>query len=481
MSKNDDLQLQMETLAEPYRIKMVERIRVPSRQEREKILREAFYSVAYLNAKDVFIDLATDSGTGAMSDEQWGGMMRGDEAYIRSKSFFALEEAVEEVMGYSYVVPTHQGRGAEHILMGVLVKEGDIVLCNTHFDTTAAHVKNRKAMPVDLVGDVLWDFGKKDENFKGNFDLEKLKIALERYHKRVPFVLITILNNLACSSPVSMDNIRKVREIAEGYGVPVYFDASRFAENAWFIKAREPDYKDVPIHKIIKEMFSHGDGCWMSAKKDAIVNIGGFIAFNKAKMDSRIERRGLKQDQIPRLCQERLVLYEGFMTYGGMAGRDLEAMAIGLREGIDEAYLQHRTGQVAYLAEVFKEKAKVKVSEPAGGSGVFVDVAALYEHLTPEQLPGIAMACDLYLEGGVRAGAIPFHLNTVDKDGNIVPKDFLLARFALPRRVYTKSHLDYVGEVMKRVKELAPQNKGYRSYDAPEVLPHFFAKFEPLK
>jgi tryptophanase len=466
MSRIEDSQLAKQLLAEPYRIKVVEKVRLPERAEREQVLKKAFYSIAYINAEDVFIDLATDSGTGAMSDEQWAGMMRGDESYIRSKSFLGFEKAVQEATGFKYVVPTHQGRAAEHILMELLVKPGNLVLSNTHFDTTRAHVMNREGKPLDLVGDVLWRFDE-EHPFKGNFDLAKLEVALERYHERVPFVLITVLNNLACSSPVSMENIRGVKRLAAKWKIPVFFDACRFAENAYFIKTREPGYSHKTIPEIVSEMFDGAQGCWMSAKKDAIVHIGGFLA--------------LKDEDLARRCQERLVLYEGFMTYGGLAGRDLEAVAVGLREGVDETYLAHRTQQVDYLARRFEEKG-IKASKPAGGSGVFVDVESLYGHLPPDKMPGITMANDLYLEGGVRAGAIPFHLNTVDtKTGEIIAKDFQFARFAIPRRVYTKGHLDYVAEVMGRVKEKAPRSKGYRLVYAPEVLGHFFARFEPVE
>jgi tryptophanase len=453
------------TLAEPFRIKSVERIVLLDRRERERVLRDAFYSVAYIDSRDVFIDLATDSGTGAMSDEQWAGLMRGDEAYIRSRSFLHFESTVREIFGYPHVIPTHQGRGAENIFMEVLCPPGSLVPSNTLFDTTRAHVANRKGAPLDLVGDWLWSF-EEAQPFKGNFDLQKLEVALDRYHDRIPFVVITIVNNMACSSPVSMENIREVRRLADRWQKPVYFDACRFAENAHFIKTREPGYADRSIADIAREMFSHGDGCWMSAKKDAIVNIGGFLALN----DERLARR----------CQERLVLYEGFPTYGGLARRDLEAIAIGLREGTDAAYLAHRTAQVAELGRLF-EQAGVRISKPVGGSGVFVDVSALYGHLPPEKLPGIAMACDLYLEGGVRAGAIPFDLQTIDpKTGDIHSRLFQFARFAVPRRVYTRSHLEYVARVMARVREKAGASRGYRLVHAPEVLGHFFSKFEPL-
>jgi tryptophanase len=465
MANDSERDLLEETLAEPFRIKAVERIRLPSRAEREESLKRASYSIVHLSSSDVFIDLATDSGTGAMSDEQWAALMRGDEAYVRSRSYEAFDRAVQEVTGYPYVIPTHQGRAAENILMELLVEPGNIVLCNAHFDTTRAHVEHRKGLPVDLVGDALWQY---DEAypFKGNFDLDKLGLALERYHDRVPFIIITVLNNFACSSPVSMENIRCVARLAERYRKPVYFDACRFAENAYFIKTREPGYERTPIPDIVREMLSYGSGCWMSAKKDAIVNTGGFLA--------------LKDQGLARRCQEKLVLYEGFTTYGGLARRDLEAVAVGLREGLDEDYLAHRTGLVAYLGERLREAGAV-VSQPVGGSGVFVDVESLYPHLGPDKFPGIAMSNDLYLEGAVRVGAITFHMNRVDQRGEIVEKIFQFARFAVPRRVYTKSHMEFVGKVMRRVKERASLNKGYRVIDMPEVLGHFFAKFAPLE
>ncbi|HYH94562.1 tryptophanase [Hyalangium sp.] len=465
MSTIEDPHLELETLAEPYRIKVVEKVRLPSRAERERILKQATYSIVHIDSNDVFIDLVTDSGTGAMSDQQWAAIMRGDEAYMRARSFFELEKAVREILGFKHVIPTHQGRAAEHILMELLLKPDDMVLSNTHFDTTRAHVMHRKAVPVDLIGDWLWRFDE-EQPFKGNFDLARLEAALERHHKRVPFIMITVLNNFACSSPVSMENIRETRRLADRWNIPVYFDACRFAENAYFIKMREEGYRDKSILEIAREMLSYGQGAWMSAKKDAIVNIGGFIALN----DESLARR----------CQERLVLYEGFPTYGGLAGRDLEAMAVGLHEGIDEAHLAQRTGQVAYLVDLF-DKAGIKVSKPAGGSGVFVDVESLYGHLPLEKFPAIALTCDLYLEGGIRAGAYPFHFNTVDaKTGELSMKVFQFARFAIPRRTYTKGHLDYIAKVMARVKERAPHNKGYRCIYAPEVLEHFFSKFEPL-
>jgi tryptophanase len=455
---------ELETLAEPYRIKVVEAIRLLTREERERALRDAYFSVTYLNSADVFVDLATDSGTGAMSDRQWAAMMTADEAYVRSRSFFRFEKAVQEILGYPHVVPTHQGRAAENILAALLVKPDHVVLSNTHFDTARAHIEHRQGVALDLVGDSLWDFDD-EQPFKGNFDLEKLRVALEHYGTRVPFISITISNNMACSSPVSMENIREVSRLAEQFGIPVLFDASRFAENAYFIKQREAGYEQRSLADIVREMFSYGQGCWMSAKKDAIVNIGGFIA--------------LRDESLARRCQETLVLYEGFPTYGGLAGRDLEAVAVGLEEGIDERYLRHRTGQVAYLGELF-ERAGIRCSKPFGGSGVFIDVQRLYPHLASEQFPNVALGCDVYREGGIRAAAFPFVLRTIDKAGTIVTREFHFARFAIPRRVYTQSHLDYVGAIMARIKQNAGQNKGYRCTYVPEVLGHFFAKFEPI-
>jgi tryptophanase len=454
------------TLAEPYRTKTVERLRLPTRAEREKCLEQAFYSPVHLRSEDVFIDLITDSGTSAMSDSQWAGLMRGDEAYMGSRSFFRFEKAVQDAVGFKHVIPTHQGRAAENIIMELMVKAGDIVLSNTHFDTTRAHVENRKATPVDVMSDDLWQFSEA-KPFKGNFDLAKLEAALTRHGNRVPLIIITVLNNFACSSPVSMQNIREVSRLAGKFGVPVFFDACRFAENAYFIKKLESGYAEHSISQICMEMFSYGRGCWMSAKKDALVNIGGFIATNDAEFAAR--------------CQERLVLYEGFYTYGGLARRDLEAVAIGLEEGTSEDHLAHRTEQVRYLGDRLSDAGLV-VSKPIGGSGVFVDVESLYPHLPPEKLPGIALCADFYQAGAVRLGAAPFSLHTVSpSNGEIVDRVFQFARFAVPRRVYSKSHMDYVAGVAERVAEGALKNPGYRVVQNTEVLGHFFAKFEPLR
>lgn len=445
-------------------MKVAERIRLPTRAERQRVLEAAFYSPAFVNSADVYVDLVTDSGTSAMSDEQWAGLMRGDEAYVRSRSYGNFERAVQEATGFEHVVPTHQGRAAENILMEILLGPGKVVLGNTHFDTTRAHIEHRGALPLDLVGDSLWRFDD-PAPFKGNFDLQKLEKALERHGSQVALIVITVLNNLACSSPVSMANIKRVKALADRFSVPVFFDACRFAENAYFIKTREPGYETKSIGDIAREMLGHGVGCWMSAKKDALVNVGGFIA--------------VRDEALARRCQELLVLYEGFYTYGGLARRDLEAVAIGLKEGLDEDYLAHRIGLVRYLGELMQERG-VPISTPVGGSGVFANVEALYPHLPPEKLPGIALFADLYLEGGVRAGAIPFTLNTVSETtGETVTRVFQFARFAIPRRVYGKAHMEYVAEIMGRVREQAPNSRGYQVVEAPPVLGHFFAKYAP--
>lgn len=451
-------------LLEPYRIKAVEHIQLLPREDRERVLREAHHSVTYIDSADVFIDFATDSGTTAMSDRQWAALMMADEAYVRSRSFFRFEKAIQDVLGFKHVVPTHQGRAAENIVCEVLMKPDDVVLSNTHFDTARAHVEHKQGVALDLVGDELWDFDD-DSAFKGNFDLARLELALEKYGKKVPFISITITNNMACSSPVSMENIRETKRLADKHSVPILFDASRFAENAYFIKMRESAYADKSIRDIVSEMFSYGEGCWMSAKKDANVNIGGFIAVRDEALAQRL--------------QERLVLYEGFPSYGGLARRDLEAIAVGIYEGVEESHLRQRTAQVAYLGRKFEELG-IRCSKPFGGSGVFIDVQQLYPHLSPEAFPDVAMGCDVYREGGVRAAAFPFQLRSIDDRGEPVSRQFHFARFAIPRRVYTQSHLDFVARVMARVKANAGNNPGYRCTYRPEVLGHFFSRFEPL-
>ncbi|MEZ4220966.1 MAG: tryptophanase [Polyangiaceae bacterium] len=465
-SRDPARELYRSTIAEPYRVKVVEKLTLPDRGERERILARAHYSPVYLPSPDVYVDMITDSGTAAMSDAQWAALMRGDEAYMGSRSYSAFEAAVREVTGYAEVVPTHQGRAAENILLELLVQPGDIVLSNTHFDTTRAHVQARGATPVDTIGEWLWNF-REPLPFKGNFDVQLVERALQTHGSKVRLIIGTVLNNFACSSPVSLENLKRVRTLAAQHGAKLFLDAARFAENAYFIQQREPGYSNRSIADIVREMFSLADGCWVSAKKDAMVNIGGFIATNDAALADR--------------CRERLVLYEGFPTYGGLARRDLEAIAVGLREAVDPDYLAHRIASVAYLGDGMR-RAGALVSLPVGGSGVFVDVEAMYPQLPAERLPGIALCADFYLEGGIRVGAAPFAMHTVDPDsGAIRDRVFQFARFAVPRRVLSKAQLDYVIEITRRVVTVAKQSRGYRTVHQPEVLGHFFARFAPVE
>jgi tryptophanase len=451
---------------EPYRTKVVESIRLPPESEREAILKAADYSVFFLKSRDIYVDLGTDSGTSAMSDAQWAALMLGDESYAGSRNYHDFERTVQDITGYEHIVPVHQGRAGEHLLMESLVNPGTIVLSNTLFDTTRAHVEQRRGVPVDLLSDIVWDY-EEPHPFKGNFDLKKLESALKYHRGKISAIFATLLNNLACSSPVSLENMRRVRNLAHQFGVPVYVDASRFAENAWFVTQREHGHSGRLIQDVAREFFSLADGCWMSAKKDGLVNIGGFIAVSDERLADE--------------CRQRLVLYEGFPTYGGLARRDLQALAVGLREGMETDHLRHRTAQVAYLHDGLRE-AGLKVSTPPGGSGVFIDVMSLYSHLTPKDHPGVAFTSDLYLRGGVRAGAIPFELTTIDPtNGDLIKRPFNMARLALPRRVYGQGHLDHVISTMHTVRNVAHEAPGYRCVSAPRVLAHFFARFEPTR
>lgn len=454
----------LSTLAEPYRVKVVEKLRLPNRSEREGALSAAHYSPVFLDSADVFIDLVSDSGTAAMSDDQWSALMRGDEAYIRPRSFFRLEAAVQELLGFPHVIPTHQGRAAERIMLERLVRPGDIVLGNTHSDTTRAHILHRGGIPLDLVDDALFERGQ-EQPFLGNFDLDKLRTALERHRGKVSLIICTIVNNVAASAPVSLANLRSASALAAEHGVSFVFDACRFAENAYLIREREPGQAERSVREIAREMFALGSGCWMSAKKDALVNTGGFIA--------------VRDEALARRCQELVVLYEGFFTYGGLAGRDLEAMAVGLYEGTEEEYLSHRTRLVAHLGERL-EAAGMAVVKPVGGSGVYVDPSSTYPQLEPSRFPSIAMFCDLYLEGGVRVAGIPAFLeNVAASSGEATKQRLELVRFALPRRAYSKAHLDYVGEIAERVVRGGPNNRGYRVV-AGAGEAGFLAQYTPL-
>ncbi len=455
----------MKTIIEPFRIKAVEPIRLTSRDERVAILRKAHYNPFYLAARDVLIDLLTDSGTGAMSSEQWAGMMRGDESYAGSRSWTRFEAAVKDVMGYKYVIPTHQGRAAERILFATMCSKGQVVPNNTHFDTTRANVESVGARALDLV----IPEGKLPEvvhPFKGNMDVAALgALIAEVGPEQVPLVMLTVTNNSGGGQPVSMANIREVAEVAHGHGIPLYLDACRFAENAYFIKLREDGCADKTPLEIAREMFSLADGCTMSAKKDGLANIGGFLCTNDA----------------PLAQQEKnlLILTEGFPTYGGLAGRDLEAIAVGLKEVLHEDYLEYRLASTRYLGEHIA-RAGVPIVQPPGGHAIYIDAKAMLPHIPPLQYPGQALVCELYLEAGIRSveiGSVMF--GRVDPEtGDEQPAEMELVRLALPRRVYTQSHVDYVVEAIINVFERRDDIRGLKmTYQAP-VLRHFTAKFE---
>ncbi len=451
--------------AEPYRIKVIEPIKMTTKEERLQRIEEAGYNVFSLRSEDVYIDLLTDSGTPAMSDAQWAALMRGDEAYAGSKSFYRFQDVVRKITGYEYVIPTHQGRGAEHVIMTTLVKKGDAVLGNMHFDTTLGHILLRGAEPVNLLRQEGYAV-ESNEPFKGNIDLEALDRELGAHGpEKVPFVLMTVTCNSNGGQPVSMANIKAASEIAHKHGVPLFFDCARFAENCWFIKNREPGYEKRSLLEIAQEMFSYGDGCIMSAKKDALVNMGGFTAMRDHEVYSK--------------AIEWVIPFEGYVTYGGLAGRDLEAMAAGLSEVLDDDYLEDRIGQVAYLADLLLERG-VPVITPAGGHGVYVDARAVLPHIPQSQFPAQALTVELYVEGGVRGvelGACAF-ARTDEATGETIYPELELVRLAIPRRVYTDRHMLCVARAFEGILERRSSIRGLRiTYEAP-VLRHFTAKFE---
>ncbi|GHU60982.1 L-cysteine desulfhydrase [Spirochaetia bacterium] len=455
--------------AEPYRIKMVEAIELKPRDYRERAIAEAGYNLFNLKAEDVYIDLLTDSGTNAMSNRQWASMLLGDESYAGARSFFRVEEAVRDIFGYQYLVLAHQGRAAENILMGTLVQPGQRVPNNMHFDTTEGHVQLRHAEPVNLVCKEGYDTAN-EAPFKGNMDPDKLESELRdgAGNGRIPFVMMTVTCNSNGGQPVSMENIRIVSEITHKYGLPLFFDAARFAENCYFIKQREKGYGNRTIKEIALEMFSYGDGATMSAKKDAIVNIGGFLAI---KNDETLYNN----------CTQRQIQYEGFRTYGGISGRDMEAIAAGLYEGLDENYLEDRIGQVRYLGEKLK-RLGVPLQLPFGGHGIFVDAKKLLPHIAQRDFPAQVLTIAAYVEGGVRGvelGACAFgHTNPETGEEYFPPLE--LMRLAIPRRVYTDRHMDAVAETFAGIIEKKDAMRGLKLAYAPAVMRHFTARFSYL-
>jgi tyrosine phenol-lyase len=457
----------MKTIIEPFKIKVVESIRLTTREEREQMLVAAGYNPFLIPAADVLIDLLTDSGTAAMSSRQWAAIMDGDEAYAGSRSWYRFEETVRRVFGFTHVIPTHQGRAAERILFTSMCRPGQIVPNNTHFDTTRANVEYRGAQAVDLV----IPEGKEPalvHPFKGNMDVEALKrTIINAGRENIPLIMLTITNNSGGGQPVSMQNIREVSEIAHAYGIPFYIDACRFAENAFFIKLREPGYEAMPVARIVREMFSYADGCTMSAKKDGMVNIGGFLCTNDSRM--------AEQEK------ELLILTEGFPTYGGMAGRDLDAVAVGLDEVMNEDYLNYRIVSTNYLGSHIAS-AGVPIVQPPGGHAIYIDAKAMLPHIPPLQYPGQSLSCELYRWAGIRAveiGSVMFGKRD-PRTGEETPAAMELVRLAIPRRVYTQSHIDYVVEAILEVHARRASFRGLRiTYQAP-FLRHFTARFEPI-
>jgi tryptophanase len=452
---------------EPFRIKVIEPIRLISYAEREKALKKAGYNLFAVNAEDIFIDLLTDSGTGAMSQEQWAAIMRGDESYAGARSFHRLKAAVEDIFGFKFFVPAHQGRAAENILCACTVKPGNFVPSNMHFDTTDANIRARGGRPTNLVIDEAFDLAY-PHPFKGNMDISKLLGFIEKIGAaNIPFGMVTVTNNAGGGQPVSMENLKAIADVYHSFKIPFFIDAARYAENCFFIKEREPGYAQMSVKEIARKMFSLADGMTMSAKKDAIVNIGGLLCMNDERLFENVKNE--------------LILREGFPTYGGLAGRDLDALAVGLYEGLDEAYLAYRLGQTAYLAARINEVG-IPTIQPAGGHAVYLDAAAILPHIPQSEFPGQALCVEIYREGairGVEIGSVMFAHTDADTGQMVYPKLELL-RLAIPRRTYTQSHLDYVVDTLACIKENAVSICGLKFTYAPELLRHFTARFEPV-
>jgi tryptophanase len=456
----------MKTIIEPFRIKSVEPIYFNTKEERTKILKKAHYNPFLIDSNDVLIDLLTDSGTNAMSSRQWAGMMNGDESYAGSPSYYRFKDAVQNITGMEFIIPTHQGRASEKILFSLVGGKGKYFISNTLFDTTRANIEFSGAEGIDLV----CEEGKHPAvpaPFKGNMDTVVLKkVIKEKGAENIPMVIITITNNSGGGQPVSMKNIREVSKICKQHKIPLFIDCCRFAENAYFIKLREKGYGKKQVIDIAREMFTYADGATMSAKKDAIANIGGFLA--------------LRSKLLAQEARNLLIITEGFPTYGGLAGRDLEAIAIGLEEVVDESYLQYRIRSIEYLTEKL-HNAGVPVMRPAGGHAVYLDAKEFLKHIPVDQYPGQAMCCALYEEGGIRAveiGSLMF--GKYDEKGKLIPSKLELVRLAIPRRVYTQSHIDYVAEVIIEVFKNRKKYKGLVITEEAKLLRHFTAKLKPV-
>jgi len=456
------------TIIEPFRIKSVEQIKMTTPEQRRQMIADAGYNIFSLRSEDVIIDLLTDSGTGAMSSNQWAGIMRGDESYAGSPSYFRFRDAVHDVMGFEHIIPTHQGRAAERILFAVMCKPGDVVPNNSHFDTTRANCEFTGATALDLPSPELADMAS-DYPFKGDMDIDRLKATFaEVGAEKIPLVMLTVTNNSGGGQPVSMANARAVAEVCRANNTPLYLDACRITENAYLIKQREPEFANTSVKEIVREMCALAEGCTMSAKKDAIVNIGGFLATRDA--------------EIAREQKDLLILTEGFPTYGGLSGRDLEAIAVGMEEAVDEDYLHYRIASTRYIGEHLKA-AGIPILWPPGGHAIYVDAVHFAPHLAPTDFPGVSIAIAMYLHGGVRAceiGTLMFgHRDPETGEETAGPRE--LVRLAIPRRTYTQSHMDYVIEVMAKVYAERDSLPAYRIVEQAPFLRHFSAKLEPVE
>ncbi len=454
--------------AESYKIKTVEQIYRSTREERIRWIKEAKYNLFNLRSNRVFVDLLTDSGTGAMSDKQWSAMMLGDESYAGASSYYKLKDAVRDITGFDYFLPTHQGRAAENVLFSTMIKEGDIIPGNTHFDTTKGHIEFRKAHAIDCTIDEAFHT-ELDHPFKGNVDLNKLEAVLKKYPtERIPLIMVTITCNSSGGQPVSIENMKAVKKLADNYGIPVFFDSARFAENAYFIKMREKTYKDKSIHEIVHEMFAHADGMTMSSKKDAIVNMGGFIGFRSKDLFEK--------------ASMFTILFEGFINYGGMSGRDMNALAQGLYEGTEFDYLETRISQVAHLGKQLRDYG-IPIQYPYGGHAIFIDAKRFLPNLPKEQFVAQTLGVELYIEGGVRGVEIGTLLADRDPDTrkNRYP-DLEMLRLAIPRRVYTNNHMDYVAAAVINVYDRRKKIiKGLRILKEAPILRHFTVELDRVQ